>query len=213
MDKASLVDYELRTIDLVLSLVLIVILLPAILATAILVYFSISPPVLYKQLRPGRYGKPFVLFKFRTMTNDKDVKGLYLPDSQRLLPVGKLIRKFSLDELPQLFNVLKGEMSLVGPRPLLMEYLTLYNKDQIRRHEVRPGITGLAQVNGRNALSWADKFRYDVSYVDNRSLKLYFQILFKTIKKVFFPEGITSPNSVSMEKFTGNSNEAENYDK
>lgn len=156
------------------------------------------------QMRPGKNQKGFRLIKFKTMNDRKDVKGNILPDSERLTAVGKLIRKTSLDEIPQLLNVIKGDMSLIGPRPLLVEYLSLYSDFQNRRHEVKPGITGWAQINGRNAISWEQKFEYDVWYVDNLSFFLDVKIFFKTIKKVFIPEGISSATSQTMEKFIGN---------
>ena len=158
----------------------------------------------FTQERPGRNGKIFKVIKFKTMTDERDVNGDLLPDEQRLTKVGKLIRSTSVDELPQLINVLKGDMALIGPRPLLPQYLPLYNKEQARRHEVRPGITGWAQVNGRNAISWTKKFELDVWYVDHCSFILDLKIIFLTIKKVFVREGISSETSVTMEYFTGN---------
>jgi lipopolysaccharide/colanic/teichoic acid biosynthesis glycosyltransferase len=155
------------------------------------------------QPRPGRNGKIFRIVKFRTMNNRRDAKGELLPDAERLTPVGRFVRKTSLDEIPQLINVLKGEMSLIGPRPLLVEYLPLYSKEQARRHEVRPGITGWAQVNGRNAIDWETKFRLDVWYVDHLSFLLDLKILWLTVLKVFRSEGISAANSATMEKFTG----------
>lgn len=160
-------------------------------------------PVLFKQERPGLHGKSFVIFKFRTMTKEKDTDGEFLPDEIRLTSCGKLLRKLSIDELPQLFNVLRGDLSLVGPRPLLMEYLPLYNKYQARRHEVKPGITGWAQVNGRNILSWNDRFKLDVWYVDNQSFTLDLKIIWMTIIKVFKREGINKAGHATMEKFRG----------
>lgn len=156
------------------------------------------------QLRPGWRGAPFKVIKFKTMNDARDEKGEWLPDEVRLTRVGKFVRKTSLDEIPQLLNVIKGDMSLIGPRPLLMEYLPLYSKEQYRRHEVRPGITGWAQVNGRNAISWQQKFAYDVWYVDHLSFTLDVKILLSTIQKVFKAEGISSATAVTMEKFTGN---------
>lgn len=158
----------------------------------------------FTQPRPGRHGKIFRVIKFKTMTDARDAQGNLLPDDKRLTAVGKFVRKTSLDELPQLVNVLKGDMSVVGPRPLLVEYLPLYNAEQARRHDVRPGITGWAQVNGRNTISWRDKFAYDVWYVDNISFGLDLKILFLTVQKVFKAEGISSATSVTMEKFRGN---------
>lgn len=172
--------------------------------TAILVHWKLGSPVLFKQQRPGLHGKPFYLYKFRTMTDERDENGELLPDHLRLTPFGQFLRKYSLDELPQLFNVLKGDISLVGPRPLLMEYLELYTPEQARRHEVKPGITGWAQVNGRNAISWEEKFKLDVWYVDNRTFWLDIKILFLTVIKVLKKEGINQSEYVTMEKFTGN---------
>jgi len=172
--------------------------------TTILILSFIGKPILFKQVRPGKNAKPFVVYKFRTMTNQKDKNGELLPDAKRLNKFGKLIRKLSLDELPQLFNVLKGDLSLVGPRPLLMEYLSLYSEEQMKRHNVRPGITGWAQVNGRNAIAWEEKFKLDIWYVENRSFLLDIKILFMTIKKVFISEGISNGDHVTIEKFQGN---------
>ena len=160
-------------------------------------------PVLFKQVRPGLRGRPFMMYKFRTMTDERDIQGRLLPDEQRLTKLGRFLRSTSLDELPELFNVLKGDMSLVGPRPLLMEYLPLYTPEQARRHEVRPGITGWAQVNGRNAISWEEKFRYDVWYVDNWSFWLDIKILWMTIVSVLKREGISAQGHVTMPPFTG----------
>lgn len=158
----------------------------------------------FTQERPGQYGKIFKVIKFKTMTDERDENGDLLPDEKRLTKIGKFIRSTSVDELPQLFNVLKGDMSLIGPRPLLPQYLPLYSKEQARRHEVRPGITGWAQVNGRNAISWTKKFELDVWYVDHCSFLLDLKIIFLTVKKVFVREGISSDTSVTMEPFTGN---------
>lgn len=160
-------------------------------------------PVLFRQVRPGLNGKPFEMIKFRTMKYALDAAGNPLPDSERLTPFGQFLRSSSLDELPELWNVLKGDMSLVGPRPLLMEYLPLYSPEQARRHEVRPGVTGWAQVNGRNTLSWEDKFKLDVWYVDNRSLWLDIKVLFLTVKKVLVRDGISAEGEATMSKFTG----------
>lgn len=167
---------------------------------------KVGKPVLFTQKRPGKNGVPFYVYKFRTMTNAKDENGILLPDNERITKVGSIIRKLSLDELPQLWNVLKGEMSFVGPRPLLEEYLSLYNQRQARRHEVRPGITGWAQVNGRNAISWEQKFDYDVWYVLNRSFILDIKILVMTVVKVFKSEGISQEGQATMTKFEGSSN-------
>ncbi|KAB7707395.1 sugar transferase [Bacillus aerolatus] len=192
-----------RLFDFTFSFIGFVILSPIILITAFLIRIKLGSPIIFKQKRPGLYGKPFFVYKFRTMTDEKDENGELLPDYARLTPFGQLLRKLSLDELPQLFNVLKGDISLVGPRPLLMEYLELYTSEQARRHEVRPGITGWAQVNGRNAISWEDKFKLDVWYVDNRSFWLDIKILFMTVLKVFKSEGISQTGHVTMEKFKG----------
>lgn len=168
-----------------------------------LVRQKLGSPVFFRQTRPGLNGKPFQMVKFRTMTDERAPDGQLLPDAVRLTPFGRFLRATSLDELPELWNVLKGDMSLVGPRPLLMEYLPLYSPDQARRHEVRPGITGWAQVNGRNALSWEDKFKLDVWYVDHRSVWLDFKILWLTVRKVLVREGISAEGEATMRKFTG----------
>lgn len=193
-----------RFIDVVLSATALLVLLPVLLVLAFVIRVNLGSPVLFQQIRPGRGGKPFKMIKFRSMRNAFDVKGEPLPDSQRMTPLGHFLRSSSLDELPGLWNVLKGDMSLVGPRPLLMEYLPLYNSRQYRRHEVRPGVTGWAQVNGRNALSWEQKFELDVWYVENRSLMLDFKILLLTIKRVIKKDGISASGEVTMSKFTGN---------
>ncbi len=164
---------------------------------------NLGSPVLFKQVRPGKDGKPFEMVKFRTMRDAVDGCGNLLPDSERLTPFGNWLRSTSLDELPELWNVLKGDMSLVGPRPLLMEYLPLYNSEQYRRHEVRPGVTGWAQVNGRNAISWEEKFKLDVWYVNNQSFWLDIKILWLTVKKVLVRDGISAEGEVTMSKFTG----------
>jgi len=164
---------------------------------------KLGSPVFFRQTRPGRYGRPFQMVKFRTMSDAREPNGLLLPDADRLTPFGRLMRSTSLDELPELWNVVKGEMSLVGPRPLLMEYLPLYTPEQARRHEVRPGITGWAQVNGRNAISWEDKFALDVWYVDNRSLWLDLRILFLTVWRVVRRDGISAAGEATMPRFSG----------
>jgi undecaprenyl phosphate N,N'-diacetylbacillosamine 1-phosphate transferase len=169
----------------------------------ILVKVKLGSPIFFKQERPGKDEKIFKLYKFRTMTDKKDEKGNLLPDEERLTSFGKLLRSTSLDELPELFNILKGEMSFIGPRPLLVEYLSLYNDDQKHRHDVRPGLTGLAQVEGRNLLSWEERFKLDVDYVNNLSFIQDIKIIFKTIKVVFKREGVSSATSQTMEKFTG----------
>ncbi len=192
-----------RLFDFTVSFSFLFLFFPIILAVALVVRLKLGSPVLYRQIRPGYKGKPFQLVKFRSMTHAVDTEGNELSDCQRLTPFGKMLRASSLDELPELWNVLKGDMSLVGPRPLLMEYLPLYSKEQMRRHDVLPGITGWAQINGRNALSWEDKFSLDLWYVENRSFWLDIKILFLTIKKVAVKDGIHSADSVTMEKFRG----------
>jgi lipopolysaccharide/colanic/teichoic acid biosynthesis glycosyltransferase len=184
------------------SLALLLLALP-LLALALLIRRKLGSPVLFRQVRPGLHGNQFTMVKFRTMTDERGLDGALLPDAQRLTPFGRFLRASSLDELPELWNVLKGEMSLVGPRPLLMEYLPLYTPEQARRHEVRPGITGWAQVNGRNAISWADKFALDVWYVDHCSLWLDVQILWRTVRKVVVRDGINAAGEATMSKFTG----------
>jgi len=193
-----------RLFDIVVSMISIVILIPLFGILYIFIWINLGTPVLFSQSRPGLYGKPFVMYKFRTMRDAVDENGLSLPDEVRLTNFGKFLRSTSLDELPELWNVLKGEMSLVGPRPLLMEYLPLYSDEQARRHEVLPGITGWAQVNGRNSLSWEEKFKLDVWYVDNHSFFLDIKILFLTFKKIFIREGISAEGVATMNKFTGN---------
>jgi len=195
-----------RLLDIVGALLMLILLFPVLLAIAILIKIKLGSPVIFKQQRAGLYGKPFYLYKFRTMTDERDENGELLPDHLRLTPFGQFLRKYSLDELPQLFNVLKGDISLVGPRPLLMEYLELYTPEQARRHEVKPGITGWAQVNGRNAISWEEKFKLDVWYVDHQSFWLDLKILFLTVIKVLKSEGISHEGHVTMEKFTGTKN-------
>lgn len=194
-----------RMFDIIASCILLVLFSPVMALTACLIYLTMGSPVLFRQQRPGLYGQPFTLVKFRTMTDARDKTGNLLPDEMRLTRLGALLRSTSLDELPQLFNVLKGEMSLVGPRPLKMEYLSLYTPRQARRHEVLPGITGWAQVNGRNSLSWEEKFELDVWYVDNQSFWLDLKILFLTVVKVLKREGISAEGHVTMPKFTGSS--------
>lgn len=194
-----------RLFDFIISLFVLLCLLPVLaVLTVLLCFFNKGAGAFFTQERPGKNGKIFKVIKFKTMTDEKDINGKLLPDAQRLTKVGKFVRSTSLDELPQLFNVLKGDMALIGPRPLLPKYLPLYNKEQARRHEVRPGITGWAQVNGRNAISWSRKFELDVWYVDNISLMLDLKIIFLTIKKVLVREGISSANSVTTEPFNGN---------
>jgi len=189
--------------DKALVLVLIVLFSPIYIVVSLLIWLKMGSPILFRQKRPGYKENIFGIYKFRTMTNEKDADGNLLPDGQRLGGIGKFIRSTSLDELPQLFNVLKGEMSFVGPRPLLMEYLDLYNDEQKRRHDVKPGITGWAQVNGRNAISWEQKFELDVWYVDHQSFWLDMKILWMTFLKVVKRSDISSNTSATMEKFTG----------
>ncbi|MFY9104360.1 undecaprenyl phosphate N,N'-diacetylbacillosamine 1-phosphate transferase [Aliarcobacter cryaerophilus] len=193
--------------DKTLALFLIILFSPIYIVVSLLIFFKMGSPILFRQKRPGYKEKIFGIYKFRTMTNEKDEFGNLLPDDKRLVGIGKFIRSTSLDELPQLFNVLKGEMSFVGPRPLLEEYLPLYNEKQKRRHDVKPGITGWAQVNGRNAISWEQKFDYDVWYVDNQSFWLDIKILWLTFLKVVKRSDISSSTSSTMEKFTGSKNE------
>lgn len=192
-----------RTFDCLTALILLIVLSPIMLLTAILVRIFLGKPVLFRQERPGLNGKLFILMKFRTMNDKRNDDGELLPDGLRLTRFGQFLRRTSLDELPQLFNVLKGDMSLVGPRPLLPEYLPLYTKDQARRHEVRPGITGHAQVNGRNLLTWEEKFELDVWYVDHQSFWLDLKILLKTVVKVFVARGVNQQGSATAEKFRG----------
>lgn len=193
--------------DKTLALVLIILFSPIYIIVSLMILFKMGRPILFRQKRPGKNEQIFGIYKFRTMTNEKDEFGNLLPDEQRLVGVGKFIRSTSLDELPQLFNVLKGEMSFVGPRPLLIEYLPLYNEKQKKRHDVLPGITGWAQVNGRNAISWEQKFDYDVWYVQNQSFWLDIKILWLTFLKVVKRSDISSSTSVTMEKFMGSKNE------
>lgn len=195
--------YIKRILDFILSLIALVILSPIILVIAILVRIKLGSPVIFKQKRPGLNEKIFTLYKFRTMTDAKDENGNLLPDNIRLTKFGKILRSTSLDELPELFNILKGDMSIVGPRPLLVKYLPLYNKSQKHRHDVRPGFTGWAQCNGRNALSWEEKFDLDIYYVNHVSFFIDVKILFKTMKIVLLREGISSDTSVTMEEFRG----------
>ncbi|WP_196213267.1 sugar transferase [Bacteroides cellulosilyticus] len=194
-----------RLIDFIVVFGVLVIIWPILLIMTLWLYFANrGAGAFFTQERPGQYGKIFKVIKFKTMTDERDENGDLLPDEKRLTKIGKFIRSTSVDELPQLFNVLKGDMSLIGPRPLLPQYLPLYSKEQARRHEVRPGITGWAQVNGRNAISWTKKFELDVWYVDHCSFLLDLKIIFLTVKKVFVREGISSDTSVTMEPFIGN---------
>ena len=193
-----------RAFDIIVSSIALIILLPVILFIALLIRLNLGSPVFFQQTRPGLHGKPFEMVKFRTMIDAEDESGNPLPDEVRLTPFGKFLRASSLDELPELWAVLKGEMSLVGPRPLLMEYLPLYSEEQMHRHDVLPGITGWAQVKGRNALSWDNKFILDVWYVNNQSFWLDIKILFMTVKKVLLGDGISAEGHVTANKFRGN---------
>ncbi len=198
-----------RIFDFVTAGMLLIILSPIIVLTALLVRMKLGSPVVFKQERPGWHGKPFFVYKFRTMTSEKDSLGQLLPDHLRLTVFGSFMRKFSLDELLQLVNVLKGELSLIGPRPLLMEYLPLYTQEQARRHSVRPGITGWAQIHGRNAVTWEERFERDVWYVENQSLALDIKILLLTVKKVMKSEGVSNTNHVTMPVFQGTTSNQE----
>ena len=198
-------NFTKRLVDFFVAFCVLIVLAPLLLIIAIILCFANNGKCLFfLQERPGWHGKIFKVIKFKTMTDERDAEGNLLPDDKRLTKVGKFVRSTSIDELPQLINILKGDMSFIGPRPLLPQYLPLYNKEQARRHEVRPGITGWAQVNGRNAISWVRKFELDVWYVDHCSFFLDLKIFFLTIKKVFVREGISSDTSVTMEPFTGN---------
>lgn len=192
-----------RLFDLLCALLALLILSPTLVVIAVMVRTKLGPPVLFRQLRPGLHGRLFYVYKFRTMTDQRDIDGQLFSDEVRLTPFGIILRKLSLDELPQLFNVIKGDLSFVGPRPLLIQYLSRYNPEQARRHEVKPGITGWAQINGRNAISWEEKFRLDVWYVDNRSFLLDLKILWITVLKVFRREGISQQGQATMEEFMG----------
>ena len=195
--------YVKRFLDIVGSITGLIIFSPILAIVAFILYLRMSTPILFRQVRPGLHGQPFRMIKFRTMLDAVDDHGIALPDAQRLTRLGRFLRSTSLDELPGLWNVLKGDMSLVGPRPLLIEYLPLYSPQQARRHEVRPGVTGWAQINGRNALSWDEKFALDVWYVDNQSMALDSRILWLTIKKVIVRDGISATGEATMPKFTG----------
>lgn len=192
-----------RVIDLIISLTLLILLFPILILVAIAIRLKMGSPILFTQQRPGLFGKPFSLYKFRTMSNLYDEQGNLLSDDKRLSGLGKFLRKYSLDEFPQLLNIIKGEMSLVGPRPFLMEYLSLYTNDQMLRHNVKPGITGWAQVNGRNEITWEEKFKLDIWYVKNQNTFLDLKILFLTFFKVIKREGISQQGHVTMEKFKG----------
>ncbi|MDO0993970.1 sugar transferase [Staphylococcus borealis] len=193
-----------RLFDIAVSGTGLILSAPITLTATIVIAKKLGKPVLFRQIRPGQYGEPFEIYKFRTMSDKRDEKGELLPDEQRMTPVGSFIRKSSIDELPQLINVLKGDISLIGPRPLLMEYLPLYNDEQKKRHNVKPGITGWAQVNGRNAITWDAKFKLDVLYAENQSFKLDMYILYKTIINILKRKDINAPNHVTAEKFRGN---------
>lgn len=192
-----------RIFDVVVSAALLVLLSPVLVMIALAVAFALGSPVLFAQVRPGFHGEPFKMYKFRTMLNAFDSNGLALEDGLRLTRLGRFLRSTSLDELPELWNVFVGQMSMVGPRPLLMEYLPLYSQEQMRRHEIRPGITGLAQVSGRNAIGWSERFEIDVWYVDNASLGLDLKILLSTFTKVLFRDGVNKVGEATMSKFTG----------
>ncbi|WP_034343464.1 sugar transferase [Deinococcus misasensis] len=196
-----------RLFDVLVSALALVLLALPMLVIALFIWRNMGAPVIFSQVRPGLKGRPFRMIKFRTMRNARDAQGRDLPDAERLTALGQFLRKTSLDELPELWNVLKGEMSLVGPRPLLMEYLPLYSPEQARRHEARPGVTGWAQVNGRNAISWEEKFRLDVWYVDHQSFVLDIKILWMTVQKVFKREGISAAGEATMSRFTGSQGE------
>tara|TARA_B100000700_G_scaffold331657_1_gene466633 strand:- start:19508 stop:20101 length:594 start_codon:yes stop_codon:yes gene_type:complete len=193
-----------RVFDIVFSALLILLLAPILFITAALVALKLGRPVIFSQVRPGLHGKPFKMFKFRSMTDGKDEHGELLSDEQRLTPFGAKLRATSLDELPELFNILKGDMSFVGPRPLLMQYLPLYNERQSKRHNVRPGLTGWAQINGRNDMSWQDKFEHDVWYVENQSLALDIKIMYQTLGKVIKSEGVVAEGQATTKFFEGN---------
>ena len=206
MEKDTVFSYQQkgkRLFDLTITLPAFVMALPVMGLVALLIRTRLGSPVFFRQRRPGLHGKPFSIYKFRTMVNTVDAEGKLLSDEERLTSLGRFLRSTSLDELPELFNVLKGEMSLVGPRPLLMQYLDRYTPEQMRRHEVKPGITGLAQIKGRNALTWEEKFSLDVWYVDHRSIWLDLKILVRTLRKIVNREGINSPGKASGQEFTG----------
>lgn len=192
-----------RLLDIVIASIALVLLSPLYFYVAHKVKKNLGSPVLFRQVRPGLNGKPFEMIKFRTMKDAVDAEGNPLPDSERLTPFGKILRSTSLDEMPELWNVIKGDMSVVGPRPLLMEYLPLYNKEQAKRHDVRPGMTGHAQVNGRNAISWEEKFKLDTWYVENQSIWLDFKIMMKTVQKVIAKDDISAEGEATMTRFIG----------
>ncbi|EXB86727.1 sugar transferase [Acinetobacter sp. 272263] len=194
-----------RLLDIVIASIALILLSPLYFYVVYKVKKNLGSPVLFRQVRPGLYGKPFEMIKFRTMKDAIDANGQPLPDSERLTSFGKMLRSTSLDEMPELWNVIKGDMSIVGPRPLLMEYLPLYSPEQAKRHDVRPGMTGYAQVNGRNAISWDEKFKLDTWYVENQSIWLDFKIMLKKVKKVLAKDDISAEGEATMSKFTGNS--------
>lgn len=196
-----------RLLDIIIASIALVLLSPLYFYVAYKVKKNLGSPVLFRQVRPGLHGKPFEMIKFRTMKDALDEQGNPLPDSERLTPFGKMLRSTSLDEMPELWNVIKGDMSVVGPRPLLMEYLPLYNEEQAKRHNVRPGMTGYAQVNGRNAISWEEKFKLDTWYVENQSTVLDFKIMLQTVKKVIAKDDISAEGEATMTKFTGSKSE------
>lgn len=193
-----------RLLDIIIASIALILLSPLYFYVAHKVKKNLGSPVLFRQVRPGLHGKPFEMIKFRSMKDAVDAQGNLLPDSERLTPFGNMLRSSSLDEMPELWNVIKGDMSIVGPRPLLMEYLPLYNQEQAKRHDVRPGMTGHAQVNGRNAISWEEKFKLDTWYVENQSVWLDFKIMLKTVKKVLAKDDINAENDATMPKFNGN---------
>ena len=199
-----------RLLDITIASIALILLSPLYFYVAHKVKKNLGSPVLFRQVRPGLHGKPFEMIKFRTMKDAVDEQGNPLPDSERLTPFGKMLRSTSLDEMPELWNVIKGDMSIVGPRPLLTEYLPLYNEEQAKRHNVRPGMTGHAQVNGRNAISWEEKFKLDTWYVENQSTLLDFKIMFKTVHKVLAKDDISAEGEATMTRFTGTSNKDEN---
>ncbi|MED1863916.1 sugar transferase [Fictibacillus nanhaiensis] len=199
-----------RLFDFSCAFILLILLFPILTFVAIMIRLNLGSPILFKQQRPGQYGKPFYVYKFRSMTDEKDTNGQLLADEVRLTTFGKTLRKYSLDELPQLWNVLKGDLSLVGPRPLLMSYLPLYSKEQNKRHDVKPGITGWAQINGRNAIDWEEKFKLDVWYAENQTFLLDLKILLLTVKKVFKSENINNANHATMPEFRGSETPYEN---
>ncbi|MEZ4529101.1 MAG: sugar transferase [Desulfobacterales bacterium] len=195
-----------RIVDLLLALPAFFLLSPLMLLTALLIRVKIGTPVFFRQIRPGLHGKPFILYKFRTMTDKRDEKGNLLPDKDRLTRLGQFLRSSSLDELPELYHIIRGDMSIVGPRPLLMQYLERYTSEQARRHEVKPGLTGWAQIHGRNAVTWEEKFKQDVWYVDNQSILLDIRIVLMTFAKVIRQEDISQPGQATAEEFTGRQN-------